>query len=196
MIDRGDIRQAIDRCGSTPGFTAGRWLVVVRLQGWQPDSQNSKKRAERSGSRCQQSHCDYLRSGVCIIVCCRAVNHYRDNAITPPSATKMPENWSHERGTYWHADASAWCYSRCKYTKELAYAKAEKWSCLRMMLPVVVVGCTSKQSVSQCVLTPASGVHGSLPPTGRHRWTGLFHLRERPITMQKQLKGTQKHINE
>ena len=46
-----------------------------------------------------------------------------------------------------------------------------------MMLPLVVVGCTSKQSVSQCVKLPP-------PPawicalTGRHRWTGLFHLRE------------------
>ena len=28
---------------------------------------------------------------------------------TKPSATKMPENWSYERGNYWHADASAWC---------------------------------------------------------------------------------------
>ena len=36
-----------------------------------------------------------------------------------------------------------------KYTKELADAKAEN-ACV-MMLPLVVVGCTSKQSVSQCV---------------------------------------------
>ena len=26
MIDRGDIRQAIDRCSNIWGFTAGRWL--------------------------------------------------------------------------------------------------------------------------------------------------------------------------
>ena len=26
MIDRGDIRQAIDRCSKYLGFTAGRWL--------------------------------------------------------------------------------------------------------------------------------------------------------------------------
>ena len=38
----------------------------------------------------------------------------------------MPENWPYERGNYWHADASAWCCcARCKYTKELADAKAE-----------------------------------------------------------------------
>ena len=34
------------------------------------------------------------------------------------------------------------------------------------------------------------------PPTGRHRWTDYFTLRERLITMQKQLEGTQKYINE
>ena len=32
------------------------------------------------------------------------------------------------------------------------------------------------------------------PPTGRHH-IGLFHLRERLTTMQKQLEGTQKYIN-
>ena len=29
MIDRGDIRQAIDRCSNIWGFTAGRWLWSV-----------------------------------------------------------------------------------------------------------------------------------------------------------------------
>ena len=43
----------------------------------------------------EQSHHDYLRLVICIIVCLSwAVNHY---CITPlptkPSATKMPENW-------------------------------------------------------------------------------------------------------
>ena len=30
MIDRGDIRQAIDRCSNILGFTAGRWLWSSR----------------------------------------------------------------------------------------------------------------------------------------------------------------------
>ena len=39
-----------------------------------------------------------------------------------------------------------------------------------MMLPLVVVGCTSKQSVSQCIeATTASGVDNAASPTGRHR---------------------------
>ena len=39
-----------------------------------------------------------------------------------------------------------------KYTKELAMLKLKMMLCV-MMLPLVVVGCTSKQSVSQCVAT-------------------------------------------
>ena len=40
-----------------------------------------------------------------------------------------------------------------------------------MMLPLVVVGCTSKQSVSQWwkAFTTASGVDNAASPTGRHR---------------------------
>ena len=65
-----------------------------------------------------------------------------------------------------------------------------------MMLPLVVVGCTSKQSVSQCIKT-ASGVDMQPPPDWRAAAErDYFTLRERLITMQKQLEGTQKHINE
>ena len=65
-----------------------------------------------------------------------------------------------------------------------------------MMLPLVVVGCTSKQSVSQCVKPPPPPAWiMQPPPTGRHRLDDSS-LRERLITMQKQLEGTQKYINE
>ena len=49
-----------------------------------------------------------------------------------------------------------------KYTKELADAKAE--ACSMMMLPLVVVGCTSKQSVSQCVKPPPPPAWIMQPP--------------------------------
>ena len=57
----------------------------------------------------EQSHRDYLRLVICIIVCLSwAVNHYRDNAITyKAQRDKMPENQAGERGNYRHADASA-----------------------------------------------------------------------------------------
>ena len=63
-----------------------------------------------------------------------------------------------------------------KYTKELADAKAENDALRDDTLPLVVVGCTSKQSVSQCVkpLPPPAWIMQP-PPTGRHRRIGLFH---------------------
>ena len=66
-----------------------------------------------------------------------------------------------------------------------------------MMLPLVVVGCTSKQSVSQCVKLPcASGVDNvASPRLADTAERDYFTLRERLITMQKQLEGTQKYIN-
>ena len=60
-----------------------------------------------------------------------------------------------------------------------------------------LVGCTSKQSVSQCVTTTASGVDNAASPRlADTAERDYFTLRERLITMQKQLEGTQKYINE
>ena len=65
-----------------------------------------------------------------------------------------------------------------------------------MMLPLVVVGCTSKQSVSQCVKPPPPPAWiMQLPPTGEHE-TEQDYFTLGLITMQKQLEGTQKYINE
>ena len=67
-----------------------------------------------------------------------------------------------------------------------------------MMLPLVVVGCTSKQ-VCQSVreATTASGVDNAASPRlADTAERDYFTLRERLITMQKQLEGTQKYINE
>ena len=84
MIDRGDIRQAIDRCSlliwaSLPGAGYGQFEHKA-------DSliANSKKRAERS-ERLMYEQVTAIISAlvICIIVCLSwAVNHYRDNAIT------------------------------------------------------------------------------------------------------------------
>ena len=49
MIDRGDIRQAIDRCTAISGLIAGRWLWSVREQGRQPDCKI--QRSGRNGQR-------------------------------------------------------------------------------------------------------------------------------------------------
>ena len=96
---------------------------------------------------------------ICIIVCPSwAVNHYRDNGhyLQSPARQKC-QNWKLANAAInlldmqmRQRDVAA---LDAKYTKELADAKAEMMLCV-MMLPLVVVGCTSKQSVSQCVKPP------------------------------------------
>ena len=109
----------------------------------------------------------------------------------------MPENWKLANAAITdmqmrQRDVAA---LDAKYTKELADAKAEMMLCV-MMLPLVVVGCTSKQSVSQCVKPPPSGVDNAASPRlADTAERDYFTLRERLI-MQKQLEGTQKYINE
>ena len=73
--------------------------------------------------------------------------------------------------------------------------KLKMMLCVMMLL--VVVGCTSKQSVSQCVKPPPPGVDNAASPRlADTAERDYFTLRERLITMQKQLEGTQKYINE
>ena len=105
---------------------------------------------------------------ICIIVCLSwAVNHYRDNAITYKAQRDKtsPENWKLANAAITdmqmrQRDVAA---LDAKYTKELADAKAEN-DALRDDVAAVVVGCTSKQSVSQCVATTASGVDNAASP--------------------------------
>ena len=48
-----------------------------------------------------------------------------------------------------------------------------------MMLPLVVVGCTSKQSVSQCEATTASGVDNAASPDWQTPLNGIISPSER-----------------
>ena len=69
-----------------------------------------------------------------------------------------------------------------------------------MMLPLVVVGCSNIKAVCQSVreaTIAASGVDNAASPRlADTAERDYFTLRERLITMQKQLEGTQKYINE
>ena len=175
-----------------------RALVMVsssiRLTAW---LQNSKKRAERSERLMyEQSHRDYLALVICIIVCLSwAVNHYRDNAITYKAQRDKNADWS------WRTRQLLTC--RCvsvmllrsmqNTQKELADAKAENDALRddvaagRRRLHIKAV-C---QSVREATTASTAWIMQP-PPTGRHRWTGLFHPPERgAVTMQKQLEGTQ-----
>ena len=78
----------------------------------------------------EQSHRDYLRSAICIIVCLSwAVNHYRDNAITYKAQRDKKcyrelklANAAITDMQMRQRDVAA---LDAKYTKELADAKAE-----------------------------------------------------------------------
>ena len=118
---------------------------------------------------------------------------------TKPSATKMPENWKLANAAITdmqmrQRDVAA---LDAKYTKELADAKAENDALRddvaagRRRLHIKAV-C---QSVREA--TTASGVDNAASPRlADTAERDYFTLRERLITMQKQLEGTQKYINE
>ena len=83
-----------------------------------------------------------------------------------------------------------------KYTKELADAKAEN-DALRDDVAAIVVGCTSAVCQSVREATTASGVDNAASPDWQTPLNGIIlNSSERLITMQKQLEGTQKYINE
>ena len=93
---------------------------------------------------------------ICIIVCLSwAVNHYCDNAITyKVQRDKNARELKPANAQLLTCRCAGVMLLRSpQYTKELADAKLKMMLCV-MMLPLVVVGCTSKQSVSQCVKLP------------------------------------------
>ena len=100
----------------------------------------------------EQSHRDYLRSGYLHHHYRRAVNHYRDNAITykaqrDKNARELKlANAAITDMQMRQRDVAA---LDAKYTKELADAKAAN-DALRDDVAAGRCCCTSKQSVSQC----------------------------------------------
>ena len=137
---------------------------------------------------------------ICIIVCLSwAVNHYRDNAITYKAQRdkNARELKLANAAITGHGDALRDVAALdAKYTKELADAKAENDALRddvaagRRRLHIKAV-C---QSVREA--TTASGVDNAAPRLADTAERDYFTLRERLITMQKQLEGTQKYINE
>ena len=154
MIDRGDIVSNTATTFASPP----RWL-------WPSGGQADEHLQNEAGGTVErlmyeQSHCDYLllwlsaSSSAChglLII----------TVITPlptkPSATKMPENWKLANANIDMQMRQAWCCcARCKIHEGVIDAKAEMMPGV-MMLPLVVVGCTSKKSGRQ-QYTTTSGV--------------------------------------
>ena len=138
---------------------------------------------------------------ICIIVCLSwAVNHYRDNAIAyKEQRDKKVSELKQAIATIAdmqqrQRDVAA---LDAKYSRELANAKAESETLRadvaagRRRLHIKAV-C---QSVREA--TTASGVDNATSPRlADTAERDYFTLRERLITMQKQLEVTQKYINE
>ena len=133
---------------------------------------------------------------ICIIVCLSwAVNHYRDNAITyKAQRDKNARELKLANAAITDMDVRRDVAALdAKYTKELADAKAENDALRddvaagRRRLHIKAV-C---QSVREADFT-ASGVDNvSSPRLADTAERDYFTLRERLITMQKQLEGTQ-----
>ena len=165
------------------------------------DSLIAKFKSGRNGQRdwCARSHRDYLRSGYLhFIVCLSWAVNYRDNAITykaqrdknarePKLANAAIGDMQMRQRDVAALDA--------KYTKELADAVEndalrDDVAAGRRRLHIKAV-C---QSVREATTPPAWIMQP--PPDCDTAERDYFTLRERLITMQKQLEGTQKYINE
>ena len=125
---------------------------------------------------------------ISIIVCLSwAVNHYRDNAITYKAQRDKNARISYERRQL----LTCRCVVRdvaaldAKYTKELADVLKLKMMFRVMMLPLVVVGCTSKCACQSKCAYHAHAVRIMQPPPD---WQTPLNLiispQERLITMQ------------
>ena len=139
---------------------------------------------------------------ICIIVCLSwAVNHYRDNAIT----YKAQRDKNARELTLANAaitdiqmrqrDVAA---LDAKYSRELANAKAENET-LRADVAAGRKRLRVNASCSAAVREatgPTSVDNATSPRLADTAERDYFTLRERLITMQKQLEGTQKYINE
>ena len=177
-----------------------RALVMVsssiRLTAW---LQNSRSAEWSERLMYEQSHRDYSAS--------RYLHHRLSvpliiTVITPlptkPSATKNARELKLANAAMGrHADASAWCCcARCKIHEGVSWCCRKwcsAWWCCRWSSSVA-----HQQSVSQCVKLPRlRGVmNAASPRLADTAERDYFTLRERLITMQKQLEGTQKYINE
>ena len=138
---------------------------------------------------------------ICIIVCLSwAVNHYRDNAISYKAQRDNVTEKLNQATTIItdmqirQRDVAA---LDAKYSRELANAKAENETLRadvaagRRRLRIKAV-C---QSVREATAT-SSVDNAASPRLADTAERDYFTLRERLITMQKQLEGTQKYINE
>ena len=175
-------------------------VLSIRLDSLIAKFKEGRERSERL--MYEQSHRDYLRSGYLHhrLPVAGAVNHYRDNAITYKA---QRDKNARELKLANAAITDMQMRQRDVAALDAKYIEGVSWMLkLKMMLCVmmllVVVGCTSKQSVSQCVKLP-----GFPPPAWIMQPPRLADTAERDYFtfreadhFAKTTEGTQKYINE
>ena len=200
MIDRGDIRQAIDRCSniwaSLPGAGYGQFEhkadsliakfkeaggTVREIDVWAESPRLSPLWLSASSSAC---HGLLIITDNAITYKAQRDKNARELKLANAAITDMQMR---------QRDVAA---LDAKYTKELADAKAENDALRddvaagRRRLHIKAV-C---QSVREA--TTASGVDNAASPDWQTPLNGIISPSERGWSMQKQLEGTQKYINE
>ena len=103
---------------------------------------------------------------ICIIVCLSwAVNHYRDNAITyKAQRDKNARELKLANAAITDMQMRQRDVAALDAKYEGVKLMLKPMMLCVMMLPLVVVGCTSKQSVSQCVKPPPPPAWIMQPP--------------------------------
>ena len=201
MIDRGDIRQAIDRCSNIWASLPGAGYVVsssIRLTAWLQNLKEAGERSERSMYEQSSPRLSPLWLSASSSACHGLLII---TVITPlptkPSATKMPEKSKLANAAITDMQMSAWCCcARCKihegvsWIKLKMYAWCDDVAVSRRRLHIKAV-C---QSVREA--TTASGVDNAASPDWQTPLNGIISPSERGWSLCKTTEGTQKYINE
>ena len=196
MIDRGDIRQAIDRCSNIWACRALSYgqFEHKRLTAWLQNLNKGRNGREidvaiESPRLSPPKHLHHRLPRLLIITV--------DNAITyKAQRQKCQRNEAGERGNYWHADASAWsCCARCKIHEGVSWCCwkwCSAWWCCRWSSSVNI-----SSLVSQCVKLPSPPAWIMQPPPDwQTPLNGIISPSERGWSLCKKQLGTQKYINE
>ena len=154
MIDRGDIRQAIDRCSNIWALYR-RWLWSVRsMVVGQFDCKIQRSGAERSERLMYECETPRL-SPLWLSALSSACHGLLIITVITPLPTKPSDKNARELKLANAAITDMQMRQRdvaaldAKYIEGVSRMLKLKMMLCVMMLPLVVVGCTSKQSVSQ-----------------------------------------------
>ena len=196
MIDRGDIRQAIDRCSNIWASLPGMVMVSssIRLTGLIAKFKEAGGTVRDWCMSRSHPRLSPLWLSASSSACHGLANHYRDNAITyKPSATKIPENPKLANA----AITDMQMRQRDGTLRSMQNAKVNDAKTENDALRDDVAA-GRRQFAHQSSLSVSAWSHrlgvDNYNPDWQTPLNKLFHPQKRLITMQKQLEGTQKYV--